>query len=189
MLDGRQELAVPDRLEELGAHAEQPLAEVLEVAQHALQADLIDAGQVLVPVIHGDLALEFLQHVATDITTAEDRNDVEHAGDGRPAAPLGGLLEVEAELLVQEFEAQEGPHPFAEGLLVEPGSVGRCSLGKQVRRWNANHEWPVSSRSLCFPGILRLPHGEGNCASCGGPRGFGRSPVAVHAPLVCPLRF
>ncbi len=140
MLDGSQELAVADRLHELRPDGEQALPEVLQVVQHALQPRLVDPGNVLVAVIDADLALQLLQHVTADVATAEDRDDVEHARDGAATAPFGVLLHVEAQLLVEELEAQEGAHPLAQRLLVEPRDAGCCSLREQVDGRNADHE-------------------------------------------------
>ena len=90
-----------------------------------------------------DLALELLEHLAARVAARGDCKNFQQRPDRRARRPRVLALFVEQRLLVEEVQAQEGPHPLVERLLVD--RAGRSSArGFAVTRSHcANCEAPA----------------------------------------------
>lgn len=132
MLDRSQELAIFQRLQEVGAGLIQFIPAFEQVPHQRIQA----------PGIHGwlaheapevpDLVIEFLVHFAAYIASGKNGHDFQKTGYGSSGRPVGIALAVVQQLLVQELESQERSHTLIQGLLVlgeSASDVWRRDLG------------------------------------------------------------
>ena len=110
-------------------------AQAHEVRHERLQALGVHPGLGLVVSQDGELALELLQHIRSHITAGGDRENVDEAAHGCPAAPLAAHLVVIERLVVQEIQPQKSTHPLVQRLLENEGPFGsRWLRGQRVWR-------------------------------------------------------
>ena len=83
------------------------------------------------------MALELLDDVGPHVAAAQDRQDLEQAGDGRARAELGRLVDVEQRLLVEKLDPQERAHPLRQRLLERDQAVLGCERRKLGGRVHA----------------------------------------------------
>src|SRR5690348_9304449 len=105
VLDGAQELRVPQRLQKRRAGAHEIRAQTLEVRREGLQPLRVDARICVKLAQVRELALELLERVRADITAHRDREDVDQAGESGTTSPLARGLVVVERLVVEKIQA------------------------------------------------------------------------------------
>ena len=86
----------------------------IEIADQGLEPPRIDTWLALVLLQRVDVMVQLLVDLATDVSAQQDREYLQQGADRGARAPAGVCLGVVQHLPVQEFDAQEGAHAFAQ---------------------------------------------------------------------------
>ena len=130
MLDRVQELALLERIQELGADRRHLATAVNEVANQVVQAPRIDPRLALESLQLADLVIELLLYFAAYVAAGQNGEDLEQGRNRGTRRPGGVVLAVVEHLLVKELEPQKSTHTLAEGEFVE--GLRSSSLGSDV---------------------------------------------------------
>jgi hypothetical protein len=119
MPDGIQEFAVAQFLQVFGAQRIQVATLGTQAIQYFVEPVGVDVNGALETFQHKNLALQFFQYIATDISTRQDGNYIKQAANGTPARPSRLLCSVIIKLRIKKFEPQECTHPLVKRLFVQ----------------------------------------------------------------------